>query len=49
MSFSEVNNVIGSRDKKDYVYRCDQDWLKSFVIRRMHKKKFGISGSLIVN
>ena len=47
MSFSEVSNVIGSREKKDYVYRCDQDWLKSFCNKEeCIKRKFGISGSL---
>jgi hypothetical protein len=47
MSFSEVSNVIGSREKKDYIYRCDQDWLKSFCNKEeCIKRKFGISGSL---
>ncbi len=47
MSFSEVSNVIGSREKKDYTYRCDQDWLKSFCNKEeCIKRKFGISGSL---
>jgi hypothetical protein len=47
MSFNEVSNVIGSRDKKDYTYRCDQDWLKSFCNKEeCIKRKFGISGAL---
>ena len=47
MGFNEVSGVIGSREKKDYVYRCDQDWLKSYCNKEeCIKRKFGISGSL---
>ena len=47
MSYSEVNNVIGSRDKKDYKYRCDQDWLKTYCNREeCVKRKLGIGGGI---
>ena len=45
MSYSEVNNVIGSRDKKDYKYRCDQDWLKHIVTEEEYDIK-GIGGGI---
>ena len=47
MSFSEVSNVIGSREKKDYKYRCDQDWLKTYCNREeCVKRKLGIGGGV---
>ena len=47
MSFSEVSNVIGSREKRDYKYRCDQDWLKTYCNREeCVKRKLGIGGGI---
>ena len=45
MGYDEVGNVIGSREKKDYKYRCDQDWLKTYCNREeCIKRKFGVGG-----
>jgi len=47
MNFNEVSGVIGSREKKDYIYRCDQDWLKTYCNKEeCIKRKFGIKGAL---
>jgi hypothetical protein len=47
MSFNEVSNVIGSREKRDYKYRCDQDWLKTYCNREeCVKRKLGIGGGI---
>ena len=46
MDYTEVNNIIGSRDKKDYQYRCSSDWLKPHCDRdKCIMRKFGIGGT----
>jgi len=45
MDYDEVKNVIGSRGKKDYQYRCDKDWLKPHCDRdKCIQRKFGVGG-----
>mgnify|MGYP003637664557 FL=1 len=45
MDYDEVKNVIGSREKKDYRYRCDKDWLKPHCDRdKCIHRKFGVGG-----
>jgi hypothetical protein len=46
MGYDEVKNLIGSRDKKDYQYRCDKDWLKPHCDRdKCILRKFGVGGA----
>jgi hypothetical protein len=46
MGYDEVKNLIGSRDKKDYPYRCDKDWLKPHCDRdKCILRKFGVGGA----
>ena len=45
MGYDEVKNLIGSREKKDYLYRCDKDWLKPHCDRdKCILRKFGVGG-----
>ena len=45
MDYTEVNNVIGSREKRDYPYRCNSDWLKPHCDRaKCILRKFGVGG-----
>ena len=45
MGYDEVKNLIGSREKKDYRYRCDKDWLKPHCDRdKCILRKFGVGG-----
>jgi len=46
LPYNEVNNIIGSREKKDYAYRCSSDWLKPHCDRdKCILRKFGIGGA----
>ena len=46
LSYDEVKGVIGSREKKDYAYRCSSDWLKPHCNREQCiLRKFGIGGA----
>ena len=46
LGYNEVNKVIESRDKKDYPYRCNQDWLKPHCNREQCMlRKFGVGGA----
>tara|TARA_R110000737_G_scaffold282002_3_gene288636 strand:- start:1746 stop:3347 length:1602 start_codon:yes stop_codon:yes gene_type:complete len=46
LPYAEVTNVISSRDKKDYAYRCNEDWLKPHCNKELCiARKFGIGGS----
>jgi hypothetical protein len=46
MDYTEVNNVIGSREKKDYPYRCESDWLKPHCDRaKCILRKFGVGNA----
>ena len=46
LSYDEVRGVIGSREKKDYAYRCSSDWLKPHCNREQCiLRKFGIGGA----
>ena len=45
LPYTEVNNIIGSREKKDYAYRCNSDWLKPHCDRdKCILRKFGVGG-----
>jgi len=46
LPYTEVNNIIGSREKKDYAYRCNSDWLKPHCNREQCiLRKFGVGGA----
>jgi len=46
LGYNEVNKVIESREKKDYPYRCNQDWLKPHCNREQCMlRKHGVGGS----
>jgi len=46
LSYNEVNKVIESRDKKDYPYRCNQEWLKPHCNREQCMlRKHGVGGA----
>ena len=46
MDYTEVNTVIGSREKKDYPYRCNSDWLKPHCDRaKCMLRKFGVGNA----
>ena len=45
MGYNEVKGIISSRNKKDYPYRCDKDWLKPHCNREeCIQRKFGVGG-----
>ena len=45
LPFDEIKGVIGSREKRDYPYRCNSDWLKPHCDRaKCILRKFGVGG-----
>jgi hypothetical protein len=46
LPYSEVTAVVASREKKDYAYRCNEDWLKPHCNKELCiSRKFGVGGS----
>ena len=46
LPYNEVTEVINSRDKKDYQYRCGEDWLHPHCDKpTCILRKFGVGGA----